>query len=222
MRLDDCAEQGFAYHVISITDLKRTLKEGIRFDDKSTYGSKYIDFHTYFDMFRSKEIPEWVERKKAIFASICFKEGHKWHSHSAILKIKLQTDRCWVCNENLANFMYEPFLLQDIEGFEQTREYMRKYGRSFVEAYWENSLSYISNLSIRRDREEGYDAELLILHPIPPEDIQCLYIVSDHQIMRYEEWQSFFRPGNPQLYSQYSRYLQPSNISELSNMPGLQ
>jgi hypothetical protein len=208
--------------VVNIIDLEKTLDEGIRYDDKSTYKSKYYDFHSYFDSYKPSYIPEWVERKKAIFASICFKEGHKWHSHSAVLRIRIQKDRCWVCNENLANFMYEPFILQSMKGFESTKEYLRINGRSFVEEYWENSLSYIDNLTARNDKKEGYDAELLVMHPIPPEDIQCLYIVSDHQVMSYSEWQDFFKAGNISVLNQYRRYLQPKSISSASKTPGLQ
>lgn len=222
MMLEDCAGQGYAYHIVSITDLEKSLTEGIRYDDKDTYGSKYYDFHLYFDGYKTSAIPKWVERKKAIFASICFKEGHKWHSHSAVLRIKLQMEHCWVCNENLANFIYEPFILQNMEGFESTREYLRINGRPLVEAYWENSLSYTDNLNIRKDKKEGYDAELLVMHHIPPEDIECLYIISDHQIMSYKEWQCYFKEGNPHVKAQYNKYLQPNRISDPSNTSCLQ
>lgn len=222
MALMDFVEQGYAYHVVNITDLKSTLAEGIRYDDKATYDSKYYDFHSYFDDYKPGTIPGWVERKKAIFASICFKEGHKWHSHSAILRVKILEDRCWICNENLANFIYEPFVLQSMEGFANTQEYMRVNGRAFVEEYWYNSLSYRDNVEKRNDKKEGYDAEILIMHPIPPEDIECLYIVSDHQMMSYKEWQSFFKPENPYPGAQYSRYLQPSSISSAWKTSGSQ
>lgn len=213
MMLLDCAEQGYAYHVVNIIDLEKTLVEGIKYDDKTTYDSKYYNFHSYIDYYKPKNIPEWVERKKAIFASICFKEGHKWHSHSAILRIKILKDRCWICNENLANFIYEPFILQNMEGFAHTLEYMKLNGRVLVGEYWDNSLSYNDNLNRRYDKREGYDAEILIMHSIPPENIECLYIVSDHQVMRYKDWKEYFVPGSPYPAAQYSRYLQPSSIS---------
>jgi len=216
------AEQGYVYHVINIIDLEKTLREGIRFDDKNTYLNKYIDFHKYFDLYKPEGIPVWVERKKAIFASMSFKDGHSWHSHSAILRLRISQDRCWVCNENLANFIYEPFILQSLEYFEGTREYMRLYGQAFVGKYWSSSLSYKENLQIRHDIKEGYDAEILIMHPIPPEDIECLYIVSDHQIMSFREWRAYFQPGNADPKLQYNRYLQPDNISSDSNISGLQ
>jgi hypothetical protein len=222
MMLEDCSEQGYAYHVVNIVDLEKTLAEGISYDDKPTYESKYYDFHSYFDYYRLAAIPGWVERKKAIFASICFKEGHKWHSHSAVLKVRIQKDRCWVCNENLANFIYEPFILQHMEEFGDIREYMRVNGRVFVEEYWKHSLSYKDNLNIRCDKKEGYDAELLIMHQVPPEHIECLYIISDHQVKSYKEWQEFFKPGSLNIEAQYSRYLQPSSTSAASKTPGSQ
>lgn len=222
MTIIDYAEQGYAYHVINIIDLKRTLAEGIKYDGKTTYDSKYHDFHSFFDYYKPETIPDWVERKKAIFASICFKEGHKWHSHSAILRVKILKNRCWVCNENLANFIYEPFILQDMEGFSHMKNYMRIGGKAFVEEYWNNSLSYNDNLHERNDKKEGYDAEILIMHPIPPDNIECLYIVSDHQMMSYKEWQDFFKPEDLNMVAQYSKYLHPSNISSAWKTSGSQ
>ncbi len=222
MTFEDYAEQGFVYHVISITDLRNTLRYGIRYDGKKTYTGKYSGFHGFFDTYRPEHIPDWVERKRAVFASIGFGEGHKWHSHSAILKIKVYPDRCWICNENLANFVYEPFILQEMEGFGRTKEYMETKGREFVRKYWNNSLSYNVNLDKRYDKREGYDAEVLIMHTIPPENIECLHIVSDHSIMGFFEWQECFVCGNPHTESQYSKYLQPDSISTAENAPGLQ
>ena len=222
MILLDCAEQGYAYHVVNIIDLKKTLVEGIKYDDKTTYDSKYYDFHSYFDYYKPANIPGWVERKKAVFASICFREGHKWHSHSAILRIEILKDRCWICNENLANFIYEPFILQNMEGFAHTLEYMKANGRVLVEEYWNNSLSYNDNLYKRYDRREGYDAEILIMHSIPPENIECLYIVSDHQMMSYKDWKEYFISGSPYPEAQYSRYLHPSSASSAWKTPGSQ
>ncbi len=220
MTLKDYAEDGYVYHVVNIIDLKKTLQSGVRYNDKNTYGSKYINFHEFFDIYKPDNIPGWVERKKAIFASIRFKEGHLWHSHSAILKVKIRKEKCWVCNENLANFIYEPFILQHLQGFDHVRSYLQAKGREFAEEYWNNSLSYCDNLKNRYDRKEGYDAEILIMHPIPPEDIECMYIVSDHQIMSYKEWKEYFRLGNTDLSAQYSRYLQPNNMSSAWKAPG--
>jgi hypothetical protein len=222
MTFKDYAEKGYVYHVVNIVDLKRTLQEGIRYDGKNTYTSKYNEFHSFFDRYRTGGIPDWVERRKAIFASICFKEGHKWHSHSAILRIKILKNRCWVCNENLANFIYEPFILQHMGGFDRTMEYMRINGKAFAEGYWDNSLSYNDNLSKRYDKKEGYDAEVLIMHPIPPQNIECLYIVSDHRVMSYQDWKEYFISGSLYTKAQYSKYLQPDNMSSAWNTPGSQ
>ncbi|MCM1566407.1 MAG: hypothetical protein NC238_10790 [Dehalobacter sp.] len=222
MTLKDYVEEGYIYHIVNIIDLKKTLKEGIRYDDKNTYASKYTDFHTYFDYYKPKDIPDWVERKKAIFASLYYRKGHKWHSHSAILRIKIIKDRCWICNENLANFIYEPFILQHMEEFSHTKEYMRVKGIEFVEEYWSNSLSYGDNLSKRYDKREGYDAEVLVMHSIPPENIECLLIVSDHQVMSYNEWKEYFISGSPYVEAQYNRYLQPKSISSAWKTSDLQ
>lgn len=222
MTLEDYLENGYVYHVVNTIDLKRTLQQGIRYDDKNTYVSKYTDFHSFFDQYKPKKIPDWVERKKAIFASTGFKEGHKWHSHSAILRVRVLKSRCWICNENLANFIYEPFILQNMEGFERTKEYMNINGRLFAEEYWQNSLSYYDNLIKRYDKREGYDAEVLIMHSIPPQNIECLYIVSDHQIMSYQDWKEYFIPGSSFNEFQYRRYLQPNNMSSAWKTPGSQ
>ncbi|HWQ30935.1 MAG TPA: hypothetical protein VN549_08085 [Negativicutes bacterium] len=213
MMFIESAEPGYAYHVVNINDLQKTLTEGIIFDDKKTYESKYVDFHNYFDRFKPESIPKWVQRKHAIFASLRFREGHSWHSHSALLKIKLETRRCWVCNENLANFIYEPFVLQSIEGFGTISEYMDVNGETIVGEYWRSSLSYEDNLIRRFDSKKGYDAEILVMHPIPPENLECLYIVSDHQTLEYKKLKEYYKKGNISLEDQYRRYLQPASIS---------
>lgn len=222
MILEDCFEKGCVYHVVSIVDLKKTLQEGIKYDGKNTYVGKYADFHSFFDMYKPRGIPDWVERRKAIFASIEFKKGHRWHSHSAILRVGIDTDRCWICNENLANFIYEPFVLQHMYGFERTKEYIKAKGKVFAEEYWLNSLSCNDNLNKRYDKREGYDAEVLIMHSIPPQNIECLYIVSDHQIKSYQDWKEYFVPGTSYAEIQYNRYLQPDNISSAWKTPDLQ
>lgn len=218
----DFAQEGYVYHVVNIIDLKKALNEGLGFDDKKTYISKYYDFHSYFDSFKPPSVPGWVERKKAIFASLNFKEGHTWHSHSAVLKVKIDPERCWICNENIANYIYEPFILQHINGFTAAREYISKNGRKVVEEYWAVSLSYMENLNIRHDKREGYDAEVLILHDIPPRDIQCLYIMSDHEVMSFDDWKNVFEPDCTCLALQSRRYLQPSSTFSAWNTSGSQ
>ena len=77
MAFENSSLTGALYHVVSIMDLKKTLAEGIRYDDKLTYLNKYYDFHNYFDKYKTDNIPFWVERRKAIFASMYFDESHK-------------------------------------------------------------------------------------------------------------------------------------------------
>ena len=103
------------YHIISIIDLKKTLEDGITFDDKMTYKCKYLDFHNYIDKYKNDRIPDWVIRRKAIFGSMNFKDTHYFHAHTAVLKIKPQIEKCWIANENLANNTYEPFILKELE-----------------------------------------------------------------------------------------------------------
>lgn len=193
LTFEDFSVTGALYHVVSIIDLEKTLAEGIRFDDKTTYFEKYYHFHDYFDKYKTPNIPPWVFRKKAIFASINFKKTHNWHSHTALLKIKADINRCWVCNENKANILFEPFILQNIKGFEEAKDFIERKGPKIVEEYWLDSLSLIENIKVRRDKEEGYDAEILIFHDIPPEDIQCIFIISDHSIMSPDKWTKYFK-----------------------------
>lgn len=192
MTFEDFSVTGALYHVVSIIDLEKTLAEGIHFDDKITYFDKYYDFHNYFDKYRTDNIPYWVVRKKAIFASMNFKEDHNWHSHTALLKVKVDTKKCWVCNENKANILFEPFILQNIKGFEEAKKFIEEKGAKMVEEYWLDSLSMDENMRVRRDKEKGYDAEVLIFHDIPPEDIECLFIISDHSIMSPDKWLYYF------------------------------
>ena len=192
MKFEDYAETKSVYHVVSIIDLKGTMENGISYNAKSTYKSKYLDFHKYFDSARPDDIPSWVERKRAIFASMNFKQDHSWHSHTAVLKVKINEDKCWICNENIANFLYEPLILQDYEEIKSAAGFVKRNGAKVVEEYWRNSLSFKENLVKRMDKKPGYDAEVLILHDILPQDIECLYIISDHKVMSLEEWKSFF------------------------------
>ncbi len=192
----DYTETKRVYHVVTLTDLEKTLKNGISFDDKKTYKNKYNNFHKFIDKYRTESIPNWVIRNKAIFSSMNFKHNHIWHSHSAILSIKINEDMCWVCNENIANFLYEPLILQNIKDFEAATKFMIRNGQIIAEDYWINSCSFKDNLEARKDKEEGYDAEILIMHHIPPEDIKVLYIVSDHRYMEVKEWEDFFCSNN--------------------------
>lgn len=175
------------YHVACITDLENILKNGIKYNDKSTYSTMYLDFHKYISSLKPEHIPDWVVREKAIFASLNYKKNHSWHSHSVILAIKIDKDRCWIANENLANKIYEPFILKDIKFFEVAKSYLDREGKKAIEEYWNTSLSFNENLLLRRDKEKGYDAEVMIFHDIKPEDITILRIITDHKIMTLEE-----------------------------------
>lgn len=183
----DYADTGVVYHVACITDLSRILKQGIKYNDKMTYNSMYLDFHKFISSFKPDNIPDWVRREKAIFASLNYKSNHYWHSHTVVMSVKVDEDKCWVANENLANKLYEPFILKDVKSFEIANEYLIREGKKIVEEYWNTSLSFSENLKVRRDKEKGYDAEVLIFHDIKPEDITILRIISDHKVMTVEE-----------------------------------
>lgn len=192
----DYTETKVVYHVVTITDLDHTLSHGIKFDDKKTYNSKYHKFHHFFDERKPNSIPEWIIRSKAIFASLNFKPTHTWHSHSALLSIKVREDFCWICNENIANFLYEPLMLSEVTGFESAKKFVSRNGDQIAQDYWNNSLSFKANLEQRNDKKAGYDAEVLILHDIPPKDIKLLFIASDHRVMEVNKWNEFFMNDN--------------------------
>lgn len=191
----DYNETGYVYHVAPITDLDLILKEGIKYNDKSTYMIKYKDFHKYIDSFKTNNIPNWVVREKAIFASLNFSDDHCWHSHSVILAIKIDPSKCWIANENLANKLYEPFILKDTIGFRCAYDYITKKGESILREYWNTSLSFVDNLKLRKDKMKNYDAEVLIFHDIEPKHIKILSIVSDHNNMNIEQWIELFSRG---------------------------
>ncbi|MDK2918171.1 MAG: hypothetical protein PWQ37_904 [Candidatus Petromonas sp.] len=192
MLFPDYTETKTVYHIISIIDLDKTLKYGIKFNDKKTYKSKYYEFHDFIDKHKSENIPPWVIRKKAIFGSLNFSKDHSFHSHTAILGIKVDPDRCWIANENLANHIYEPFILQDVEGYKKCRDYLQSKGKEILKKYWQTSLSFKENMEKRYDMTEGYDSEVLILHDIKPKDIDILYIISDHSMLTEDQWRKHF------------------------------
>lgn len=183
----DYDETGVVYHVACITDLDNILKNGIKYNDKSTYRSMYLDFHKFISSHKPDNIPDWVIREKAIFASFNYNKAHSWHSHTAIMSIKVDKNRCWIANENLANRVYEPFILKNIKSFEIANKYIINDGKKAIEEYWNTSLSFNENLITRRDKEKGYDAEVMIFHDIRPEDITILRIISDHKLMTVKE-----------------------------------
>ncbi|SHH73900.1 hypothetical protein SAMN02745135_01901 [Caloranaerobacter azorensis DSM 13643] len=193
MLFPDYTDTGLVYHVVPITDLKRIVSKGIKYDDKATYAAKYLEFHKFIDEFRPDKLPQWVERKKAIFASLNFDENHSWHSHTALLGIKINEDRCWISNENLANSVYESFILKDVPNFHYAKLFLENRGKKLIKDYWDTSLSFIENLKVRKDKTIGYDAEVLIFHGVKPKDIEIIFIISDHKIMTVEEWNEYFR-----------------------------
>jgi len=188
----DYTETGVVYHIVSITDLEKTLREGISYNDKVTYKTKYYEFHHLIENQKPPWIPNWVLRSKAIFASMNFPQCHKFHSHSAVLAIKINEDRCWIANENCANEIYEPFILQNIEEFSRCNSYLKTEGRMLLKKYWETSLSFKDNLKRRMDEVKNYDVEVLVFHEISPKDIKIMYIISDHKMMTVEEWKERF------------------------------
>lgn len=192
MFFDDYSKTGRVYHIAPINDLKQILSEGIKYDDKVTYKNKYYEFHSFIDSVKPKYIPSWIERKKAIFATMNYRKDPNFYSHTVVMALAIDPSKCWIANESRANEIYEPFILQDIKELIGVKEYINTKGKDTIEEYWKTSLSFEENLNKRIDLKEGYDAEVLIFHPIEPKDIEILYIVSDHRLMKFNEWKKVF------------------------------
>ena len=192
MFFQDYTKTNRIYHIAPINDLKKILAEGICFDDKISYHTKYYDFHEFINSQRTDSIPDWVDRGKAIFASMNYRSKPTFHSHTVVMSVKIQPSKCWTANENKANQIYEPFIMKDIDMFQEAGYYLENRGKNLLREYWKTSLSFEENLIQRRDLTKGYDAEVLILHSIPPEDIEVLYIVSDHRILKPHQWRQIF------------------------------
>ncbi|SNS71597.1 hypothetical protein SAMN05446037_101850 [Anaerovirgula multivorans] len=192
MFFEDYKKTGLIYHVAHITDLKKILTEGMNYDDKASYKKHYHSFHRFIDKYQTNNIPPWVVREKAIFATMNYKNNPCFHSHTAVLALKVDITKCWVANENKANQIYEPFILRETENFAKAENYLNITGRDLILEYWKTSLSFQENLRYRRDLEEGYDGEVMIFHSIPPEDIELMYLVSDHRVLTVEAWQKIF------------------------------
>ncbi|CAH2214713.1 hypothetical protein [Tepidibacter aestuarii] len=189
---DDYTKTKRVYHVVSLKDLGYVIENGISYDDKITYITKYKGFHDYIEELKTDKIPSWVDRKKSIFASLNFSKDHYFHSHSALLSLKINEDKCWIANENLANEIYEPFALKDIKGFEYCKKYLDTKAKDVITRYWDTSLSFKDNLKVRRDLSECYDAEILIADNIPKEDIEVIKIYSDHNAFSLDEFRKYF------------------------------
>ncbi|KAB3534056.1 hypothetical protein F8154_09900 [Alkaliphilus pronyensis] len=192
MLFSDYKDTGFLYHIAPITDLEKILENGIKYDDKESYANKYIQLHTFIDNERPKHIPNWVIRKRAIFASLNYRDNTRFHSHTVVLAVKVQPEKCWIANENLANKIYEPLILQNTKCFKEAKKYIDTKGRALAEEYWNTSLSFLENLHKRYDAIYGYDAEALIQHTITPNNIKPLLIVTDHRVYSIEQWRKCF------------------------------
>ena len=192
MFFDDYSKTGKVYHIAPINDLGRILSDGIKYNDKITYEYKYYNFHRFIDSLKPGYIPTWVEREKAIFATKNYRKEPNFSSHSVIMAFEVEPSKCWIANENRANQIYEPFVLQEVNLLKEAGEYMKTEGKRMIEEYWRTSLSFEENLRRRMDLKEGYDAEVLVFHDVEPENIEILYIVSDHRVMEFDEWKKVF------------------------------
>ncbi|MFW5647882.1 MAG: hypothetical protein ACOCG5_02220 [Candidatus Alkaliphilus sp. MAG34] len=192
MFFDDYFKTGKVYHIAPVNDLGKILSDGIKHDDKVTYEYKYYAFHCFIDSMKPAYIPSWVKRKDAIFATKNYRREPGFCSHSVVMALDVEPSKCWIANENRANQIYEPFILQGVDSLRDAGEYVKTQGRKLIEEYWETSLSFEENLRKRMDLKDGYDAEVLIFHDVRPEDIEILYIVSDHRVMKFDEWKKVF------------------------------
>lgn len=192
MFFEDYLKTQKVYHIASINDLKKILEEGIKYDDKVTYEDKYCNFHCFIDSLKPDYIPAWVKRQRAIFATMNYRLDPNFHSHTVVMALTIDPSKCWIANESRANQIYEPFILQEVESLKGAKNYIDQEGKALIEEYWKTSLSFEENLSKRMDLNDGYDAEVLILHSIEPKDVEVLYIVSDHRTMKLNEWKKAF------------------------------
>lgn len=192
MIFEDYQQTGKIYHIISIHDLENTLHHGIQFDDKLSYHTRYYEFHKMIDALKPEWVPSWVIRSKAIFGSLNYPDNHKFHAHTAILALKINPERCWIANENCANQIYEPFVLQNLQEYAACVHYLQTEGKELLLQYWNTSHSFTENLVYRYDKKERYDAEVLVLHDIAPENIELKYIISDHRMMDIDAWKARF------------------------------
>lgn len=186
---DDYDKTGKIYHIIAMYDLKSTLEKGIKYNDKVTYNTKYKGFHSLVESGRTEGIPDWVIRKKAIFASMNYEDSFAFHPNSIVLSCIIDPKKCWIANEDLANQIYAPFFMKDIEAYEEeAKVYLEGKGKALLRKYWDTSLSFEENLTQRLDRNENYNEEVMIFHDISPQNIEIEFLVSGHEILRPKEW----------------------------------
>ncbi len=189
---DDYFNTNKVYHIISLHDLKTAITKGISYDDKITFNTKYKGFHSAIQYEKLDKVPQWVKRDKAIFASINYPQKNHFHPDSVVLGLKIDPEKCWVANEDLANKIYAPFVLKSIMEYNDAESYMNTKAKDLLKEYWETSLSFVDNLNYRYDLRKDYNAEVLVLHPILPINIDVEYIISGHHVFKPEEWKEKF------------------------------
>lgn len=192
MKFEDYTQTKMIYHIANINDFKSILDNGIKYNDKSSYKNKYVDFHKFIDNYKPSYLPDWVIRQRAIFGSMNFKDDHTWHSHSVVLGVKVKEDHCWIANENLVNEIYEPFILKDNNTFNYLYDYIDTIGVRNIKEYWNTSLSFRDNLRNRQDKTGNFDCEVLIFHDIMPEDITPIAIITDHKYIKYKDIKNIY------------------------------
>src|SRR5690554_6874960 len=182
------------YHVVHIIHLKDILSKGIQLNERNLHSEdKYSKFNQFMDQYRTTNVPPWVLRERAFFASLNFSKDIHWHSHSALLAIKIQEEKCWIANENLANEIYDPFVLSDITDFDRAKTYLEGRAKDLAKNYWENSYALMDFLTLDLKDIKHYDEEVMIFHDIPPQDIRCLMIITDHKKFTPASWQRHYR-----------------------------
>lgn len=187
-------ETKVVYHVVNINQLKTILDQGIEIEKRKDFSdAKYLNFNKFLDENRPPKMPRWLRREKALFASLNFKNNMHWHSHSALLALSIQEERCWIANENLANEIYDPFILQHISDFDHAQDFMKEFGEIKAQNYWENSFPFQEYLKKNKNPIDNYDEEVMIFHDIQPQDIKCLMIVTDHHTFTPKEWQEHYK-----------------------------
>lgn len=191
MLFKDYTQTGYIYHLIDINEYGNIIKNGILLEENSV-NNKYKLLNNFLDKYRVNNIPKWVKRGIAIFASMNYDKHHNFHSHSVLLGIKIDEDKCWIANEKLANSIYEPLVLSQVDDLSFIKKYIHNEGTQIAKMYWNSSLSFKENKLLRVDKDSGYDAEVLVFHNIFPEAIVPLYIITDSKMYPFEEWKKTF------------------------------
>jgi hypothetical protein len=62
MIFKDYTDTGLVYHLVTISDLKNVMENGLKYNYKTTYQNKYYTFHRFFDHKKGSHIPSWVVR----------------------------------------------------------------------------------------------------------------------------------------------------------------